>query len=74
MKKLFLLPILAILFACNSPHYESATPEQEASMKKTVYGGGMSAVVVIEVDGCEYVFYKAGYAGGLTHKGNCKNH
>lgn len=34
----------------------------------------LDAVSVIEVDGCEYVWAKGGYGGGLAHKGNCKNH
>lgn len=29
---------------------------------------------VIELDGCEYVVYSGYKKGGITHKGNCKNH
>lgn len=30
--------------------------------------------LIVEIDGCEYVFYEVGYGAGLAHKGNCKNH
>jgi hypothetical protein len=29
---------------------------------------------VIIIDSCEYVVYAAYQKGGITHKGNCKNH
>jgi hypothetical protein len=29
---------------------------------------------IIEIEGCEYVVWREYQKGGITHKGNCKNH
>lgn len=42
--------------------------------ERILHHTGNGGVAIIEVDGCEYVFVKHGYGGGLAHKGNCKNH
>lgn len=34
------------------------------------FGGGIK---ILKIDGCEYIWVKRGYGGGLTHKGNCDN-
>ena len=33
--------------------------------------GHLEDIRVFEVDGCQYVWVKSGYGGGLSHKGNC---
>ncbi len=66
MKKLIGLILIAAMFAsCSSQHYEK-------NIDKKVTHIGVKGVIEIEVDSCEYVFYKYGYGGGLSHKGNCK--
>ena len=67
MKKLIIL--LSIAFV-------SCSKEKENTRVKTDWieehglGHGLS---IVNVDGCEYVFKKSGYSGGLAHKGDCKN-
>lgn len=45
--------------------------EQRPAGKEVKGAEGLDAVRIIEVDGCEYVWVKGGYGGGLSHKGNC---
>ena len=67
MKKVFyLIPFLFISCNDDKEQFSKKVKQQDFAF------GDYSRI--IEVEGCEYVFYKAGYAGGLTHKGNCKNH
>jgi len=49
--------------------------EQTDQEVKTVkIQSGYDELSVVEIDGCEYIMYDGYKAGGLTHKGNCKNH
>ena len=43
-------------------------------VKTTVVQQGTDELSIIEIDGCEYILFDGYKAGGLTHKGNCKNH
>ena len=45
------------------------TPEEKTKLASEADG-----IDIIEIDGCEYVRFIGYYKGGITHKGNCKNH
>ena len=44
-----------------------------AHEKKGANLGLIGTIRSVEFDGCEYVIWKSGYAGGIAHKGNCSN-
>jgi hypothetical protein len=44
---------------------------QERINEQKIYRAGDGFEILV-IDSCEYVWCKNGYAGGLTHKGNCK--
>ena len=46
----------------------------EDPLNERVITNGDNKISIIEVDGCQYILYDGWKAGGLTHKGNCKNH
>ena len=48
--------------------------QTEQKVKTTKMQSGFDELSVVEIDGCEYIMYDGYKAGGLTHKGNCKNH
>lgn len=48
--------------------------EVEDTLKEKIITNGDDKISIIEVDSCEYILYDGWKAGGLTHKGNCKNH
>jgi predicted small secreted protein len=48
--------------------------QTDQKVKTTVVQQGFDQISIIEIDGCEYILYDGYKAGGLTHKGNCKNH
>jgi hypothetical protein len=56
--------LLFILLGC-------AIPETPTTQKKVING---NSVEVVTFDSCEYVLFTGYYKGGITHKGNCKNH
>ena len=62
MKYLFILTVC--LLSC------AKTPQR-------VDNADSSEFSVIEIDGCEYIYYDRGFGDvrvyGITHKGNCKN-
>lgn len=71
MKKgIKVLTAIIVLTMMNSCH------EQSKSKRKTdfVISVGGNAIEVIEVDGCEYLYYSGSSRTALAHKGNCKNH
>lgn len=55
------------LTGCNSPTVKG---------KKTEYRleGYDKSLMLVEIDGCEYLYGPWGNGTVLTHKGNCKNH
>lgn len=61
MKTLILLLTLLVV-GCESQQRGNVTE-----------AGLIGEIWTVEHEGCEYVVYKSGYAGGITHKGNCKN-
>lgn len=63
MKKLIALLLLFIMVSCNSP--SNATTKNNGDIEYKI----------IEIEGCEYIWYKETFESGqtLTHKGNCKN-
>lgn len=61
---LYTLLVVVLMVAC----------EPQADLKKQTITSGYDEISIIEVDSCEYILYDGYNAGGLTHKGNCKNH
>jgi len=55
--------ILVVMVGCSKGETNS----------KVIASSFFGAVRILEIDGCEYVFVKDGYSGGLSHKGNCSN-
>ncbi len=60
----FLLPLLLCVGCKRDSNNRNDVERQRIS----------NSIDVIVVDGCEYVRYQGYKSGGLTHKGNCKNH
>jgi hypothetical protein len=48
--------------------------QTDQKVKTTKIQSGINQLSIVEIDGCEYIVYDSYKAGGLTHKGNCKNH
>jgi len=88
VKQASLIMLLAITVSCGETHiYEVVNRTKTIEIQteiivKKVQGNDNYKIVVI--DGCEYISYlqsvhysgvgTVGVGGGLTHKGNCKNH
>lgn len=67
MKKLLILILFYPLAACErSQEIETRTIEAPQLTN--------AGIQILIIDSCEYVWIASGYASGLTHKGNCKNH
>lgn len=79
MKKLLLALIAVAFFGCEHRTHEEVERDRRNHLKeKSLDRFEESEFVVIEIDGCEYLYhYAQKYKGGMesiTHKGNCKNH
>jgi len=61
---LYMLLVVVLMVAC----------EPQADLKKQTITSGYDNISIIEVDSCEYILYDGYKGGGITHKGNCKNH
>lgn len=61
--------ILVLLLSC------SQYADKNVEHKKTNYkiSDINTPLVVVQIDGCEYLFGEWGNATVLTHKGDCKN-
>lgn len=57
--------LLAVLFGCNEPNVK----EKSTDYILDEHGG---RVKIIDVDSCEYIFYRGGHRMAIAHKGNCK--
>ena len=59
--------LVAFLFCgCSEPNVK----ERSTEYILTETG---NRVKIIEVDGCEYLFYEGGHRMAIAHKGNCKS-
>jgi len=67
MKKLIILAAVIFLNSCGP-----SRAEKEKMGIVYTYDNGAHYVIV--EDGCEYVIWYRGNAGGIVHKQNCKNH
>ncbi len=63
MKSILIILGLMLLVGCY-PDRQELEAAQLAHLK--------TGIKIIEIDSCEYVVYHVHYAGGITHKGNCK--
>lgn len=70
-KKLISYTLYTLLVAFLMVGYVKQTDQK---VKTTVVQQGFDELSIVEIDGCEYILYDGYKAGGLTHKGNCKNH
>ena len=61
----YTLLVVVLMVGCRQPNNQ---------VKETIVSNGTDKISIIEVDGCEYILFDGYKAGGLTHKGNCKNH
>lgn len=68
--KYLLIAITVVMSSCEYTQ-ERIKAEKSSNVKETYLEKNTT---IVEVHGCEYIWYHEGYAGGLTHKGNCKNH
>lgn len=61
---LYILLVAFLMVGCNTPDEYESKNENGITYK------------VIEIDGCEYIWYKDNrqYGQTMAHKGNCKNH
>jgi len=66
-KTVILILTALVLLSCNNNESNGV-----AQYDYNVPSGQNFNIVVI--DGCEYVVFTGYYKGGITHKGNCKNH
>jgi len=66
-----LIHALCVLLAAGI--FTACTDGNERTQKDTVEVEFGCGITILTIDGCEYVWVKRGYGGGLTHKGNCKN-
>ena len=58
--------LVAFLFCrCSEPNVNEKTTDY-------ILSESGRRVRIIEVDNCEYLYYKGGQQMGLAHKGNCK--
>jgi hypothetical protein len=73
MKKYTLLLIIAFISgACNDPSVKNSNRGEVYDHDSPPQGSTFHTVVI---DSCEYVIWDDFYRkGGITHKGNCKNH
>ena len=69
MKPTFLLISTLLLTILSCGCREVNTPRKDT---RFVVIRGSDPLIVVEVDSCEYLLGKWGYATVLTHKGNCK--
>jgi hypothetical protein len=67
MKKALIL-LAVVLAGCENPE---AKPTQKTNELYDI--NEKHSVVVIIIDGCQYLYYPSGYATWCTHKGNCNN-
>jgi hypothetical protein len=61
-----LLLIIILLTSCHQPNVDKAHT-------KFVIKPGYSALEIVEIDRCQYLYGDWGGAIVLTHKGNCTN-
>tara|TARA_R110000744_G_scaffold206864_1_gene325496 strand:+ start:283 stop:528 length:246 start_codon:yes stop_codon:yes gene_type:complete len=58
--------LVASLIGCNKV-------KEDGGKRLSVNVGAFGWLAVTELDGCEYVVYRAPKAGSVIHKANCKN-
>lgn len=66
--KYLLLALTVILVSCSSTSKKEVVEKNIVNPKNSEL-----KFEVIEIDGCEYLLRRSGYAGYMSHKGNCKN-
>lgn len=52
----------------------SCIESENTSKNKHAASDSLGEYYTIEIDSCEYVVFRGYQKGGITHKGNCKNH
>lgn len=62
--KIILICILLTVCSCGPPSLKTN------EISETRFG----EFAIVKIDSCEYVVYRGYQKGGITHKGNCKNH
>lgn len=65
MKKLIFIIAAMLVVGCKQMSRE------EMELNSIPIDAGPNVDIQV-IGGCEYVVFKNGYAGGITHKGNCK--
>ena len=81
MKKLqfSIITILLFLFsACETQAPKKEVQKTEIQTEELINKIDVHDLEIIEIDGCEYIFYKKSPStnkgfGFMAHKGNCKN-
>ena len=66
--------LVAFFYGCCDSSYK-ATENRQSFKNEPIYTNNNLAfegIQILTIDSCEYVWCRLGYAGGLTHKGNCK--
>lgn len=62
--------------SCHKGDHSGLKKELSAIIDSTVVshiGGGTDDVTTFKYEGCEYLYIQNGYAGIMSHKGNCSN-
>ena len=77
MKQILLL-LTVVMFGCSQPNQQTNQTQKQFMSTKVIghfpYNPNIDALVVVEIDDCEYIVCNA-YSNKditITHKGNCK--
>lgn len=78
--KLYMIPIILLFLfsACKQQPQKKEVTKIEVPTEQLINKIDMHDLEIIEIDGCEYIFYKKSPStnkgfGFMAHKGNCKN-
>ena len=67
-KKAICISVLIALFfivGCVDPNVKQTTTDY-------IINNSGAKIQIIEIDSCEYLFYRSGHQAAMAHKGNCK--
>jgi hypothetical protein len=69
MNKIILI-FIVVMFTCCEPRLDGQTNNKYVKQ----INPSNPEIYIISIDSCQYIYVQSGYASGLVHKENCKNH